>query len=89
MTRKPLIHLFCIDMQYDFCDPNGTLYVKGAEGDVDRAALFINKNRTKIEKITSTLDSHYQLHIGNPLWFVDGSTRSKHPAPSPSSARTT
>lgn len=79
--RKPLIHLLCIDMQNDFCDPNGTLYVKGAEQDVDRAALFIDKSRMAISKITATLDSHYQLHIGNPLWFLDGATRSNHPNP--------
>jgi len=79
--RKPLIHLFCIDMQKDFCDRNGSLYVPGAEADVDRAALFIDHNRQAITKITATLDSHYRLHIGNPLWLVDGATRSHHPKP--------
>lgn len=79
MRRR--ITLVNIDMQKDFCDPSGSLYVPGAEKDVDRTAMFIEKNIRKITDIKSTLDSHYLLHIGNPLWFVDGATRSKHPTP--------
>lgn len=71
--------LFIIDPQRDFCDPSGTLYVPGADKDMDRLAAFIQKEGRNITQIGVTLDSHHQMHIGNPLWWFtkDG----KHPSP--------
>lgn len=63
--------LVLIDFQKDFCDKNGPMYVKGAEGDVDRIASWIKKNGKRIDKIIASLDSHHRYHISNPLYWVD------------------
>lgn len=39
------IHLLIIDPQNDFCSPDGSLYVHGAEQDMQRLADFIDTYR--------------------------------------------
>ena len=73
------IHLLVIDPQNDFCDPNGSLYVKGAEDDMERLAGFVERMRSGLSQIHVTLDSHRKVDISHPIWFRDG--RGKHPAP--------
>jgi nicotinamidase/pyrazinamidase len=63
--------LLIIDAQYDFCHPNGTLYVPGAEKDVERIAQFIAKNGEAIGEIFVTLDTHRVLDIAHPLFWED------------------
>jgi nicotinamidase-related amidase len=67
-------HLVLIDLQRDFCFPEGTLYVGGRSGqgameDNDRMARFIYENLETISEITCTLDSHLPFQIFfAPFW---------------------
>ena len=56
MSNKAI--LLVIDPQVDFCDPNGSLFVKGADADMKRLATMIRENINLIERINITLDSH-------------------------------
>lgn len=73
------IHLLLIDMQVDFCHPNGSLYVPGALGDVQRVVEFIYRNAAQITQITCSLDSHLPSQIFSPNWWADAD--GNHPAP--------
>jgi nicotinamidase/pyrazinamidase len=73
------IHLLVIDPQNDFCDPNGSLYVPGAEADMDRLAAMVERLGRRLRQIHVTLDSHRKVDISHPIWFRDG--KGKHPAP--------
>ncbi|GAB4009311.1 hypothetical protein GCM10028808_17570 [Spirosoma migulaei] len=75
MTNAFLI----IDAQYDFCDPDGALFVPGAEQDVDRIATLIKQHATQIDHIVVTLDTHHVLDIAHPLFWQDVS--GNHPEP--------
>ncbi len=76
-SRK--IHLLVIDPQNDFCDPNGSLYVPGAEKDMSRLAKLIDTMRHRLSDIHVTLDSHRKVDISHPIWFKDSA--GKHPDP--------
>jgi len=70
------VHLLLIDLQKDFCFPEGTLYVAGRSGrgaieDNDRIARFIYRNLAVISEITCTLDTHFPHHIFSPAFWVD------------------
>ncbi len=73
------IHLLVIDPQNDFCDPGGSLYVPGAERDMDRLALLVHRLRDKLADVHITLDSHRKVDIAHPIWFVDSDGH--HPDP--------
>ena len=73
------IHLLAIDVQEDFCNPNGALYVKGAEKDSERLADLVDRLGTKIKDIHATLDSHHPLHIAHPIFWKD--RNGNHPNP--------
>ena len=80
------IQLIVIDPQVDFCDPNGALYVSGAEGDMARLADLVSRlggeaagDKCKIDDIHVTMDSHRLVDISHPLWWK-GSTGAS-PAP--------
>jgi len=69
-------HLVLIDVQRDFCFPEGTLYVGGRSGlgameDNDRIARFIYSNLGVISEITCTLDSHLPFQIFFAPFWVD------------------
>lgn len=70
-------HLFLIDPQRDFCDKAGSLFVPGADQDMERVSKLLETQ--SFSNVTVTLDSHHQLHIGNPLWFQD--SEGNHPSP--------
>lgn len=76
-TNKAILLL--IDPQYDFCNPNGNLYVQGAEKDMERLAKMITDNINLIEAIHVTLDSHQTVHIAHPVWWVN--SKAENPAP--------
>lgn len=65
------IAILGIDLQNDFTSPSGTLFVKGADRDVERIACFIDKNAAKIDYIALTLDSHQPIHIAHRIYWKD------------------
>ncbi len=70
------IHLLLIDVQKDFCFPDGTLYVAGRSGtgaidDSRRIAELIYKNLGAITDITTTLDTHLAYQIFFPSFWLD------------------
>lgn len=72
------VHLVLIDLQKDFCFPEGTLFVGGRSGrgaldDNDRIARFIYRNLASLTEITCTLDTHYPLQIFSPSFWLDES----------------
>lgn len=73
------IHLVVIDPQYDFCDPEGALFVPGATDDVERLAGMVDRLGEAILEIHCTLDSHHLIHIAHPAWWKDRLGR--HPEP--------
>ena len=67
---KYLIELLLIDLQRDFCFPEGALYVGGRSGqgaieDNVRISQFIYKNMDVLTTVTPTLDTH----IGHQIFF--------------------
>jgi nicotinamidase-related amidase len=73
---RPRIHLLLVDVQRDFCLPEGSLYVggrsgRGALGDVDRLARWIYRHLHRISEITATLDTHVPFQIFSPEFWVD------------------
>lgn len=73
------IHLLVIDPQFDFCDPTGALYVRGADQDVVRLAALVNRLRNKIDDIHVTLDSHHEVDVAHPIFWVN--SKGQHPNP--------
>ncbi len=70
------IHLLLIDVQKDFCFPEGSLYVggrsgKGAIEDTRRIAEFVYKNLGALTNITATFDTHFAYEIFFPAFWVD------------------
>lgn len=45
------VHLLVIDPQNDFCDPNGSLFVPGADEDMKRLGGFIERVKDKLNDI--------------------------------------
>lgn len=68
-----------IDTQFDFCHPDGALFVPGAEHDVERMAGLIREHAHQIDHIVVTLDIHHVLDIAHPLFWHDA--LGKHPDP--------
>ncbi len=71
--------LLIVDMQNDFCMPEGALYVKGAEKDVKQLAEFIEQNSNKIDHIILTQDCHQVIDISHPAFWSD--RIGNHPPP--------
>jgi nicotinamidase-related amidase len=70
------VHLLLIDVQKDFCFPEGSLYVAGRSGtgavdDSRRIAEFIYGNTGAITDITTTLDTHLAYQIFFPSFWID------------------
>lgn len=64
------VHLVIIDPQEDFMDsPGSTLPVDGANDDMRRLAVMIDRVGRKVEDIHVTLDSHRVIDVGHPgMW---------------------
>ncbi|MGH7467622.1 MAG: nicotinamidase [Longimicrobiales bacterium] len=78
------VHLLLIDVQKDFCFPQGALFVAGRSGrgaleDNDRTARFIYDNLDRLTEISCTMDTHFPHQIFFPSFWLqpDG----KPPAP--------
>jgi len=65
------IELLIIDPQNDFCDPKGSLYVEGANKDMERLAKFIDRVGEKLYDIHVTLDSHRLVDVAHPIFWAD------------------
>lgn len=78
-SDSQLVHLLVVDMQVDFCHPQGALYVPGAEADIRRLIEFIFRRGRHLTNITCTLDSHLPFQIFHPPWWAD--EEGNHPAP--------
>ena len=63
--------LLIIDAQYDFCNPEGALFVPGAEKDVENIARLIAIEGEKLDAIFVTLDTHHAIDIAHPLFWED------------------
>lgn len=63
--------LLVIDMQYDFCSPEGSLYIPGSEKDVSRLAKFISSNESELSHIIFTQDNHNVIDISHPVFWED------------------
>jgi len=60
-----------IDLQNDFCDQSGSLFVPGSDKDCLRVSDFIRRNKTKINYIGMTQDSHQIIAIFHPAFWQD------------------
>jgi len=73
------VHLLIVDPQVDFCSPKGALPVNGADQDMIRLGAMIDRLRNKIDDIHVTLDSHHEVHIAHPIWWINSA--GQHPNP--------
>jgi nicotinamidase-related amidase len=70
------LQLLLIDVQKDFCFPDGSLYVAGRSGtgaidDTRRIAEFIYQNLGVLTDITTTMDTHLAYQIFFPSFWLD------------------
>jgi nicotinamidase-related amidase len=63
--------ILIIDAQYDFCNPQGALFVAGADADMKRLAAWIKTNKRQIDHISVTMDSHPVNDISHPSFWQD------------------
>lgn len=70
--------MILIDFQKDFMD-DGSLPVNGGRKAAHNSAKVIDRLGKKITKIYCSLDSHQNLHVFTPLWWLDKNNR--HPDP--------
>ncbi|PXV62687.1 nicotinamidase-related amidase [Dysgonomonas alginatilytica] len=68
---KEKIAVLGIDIQNDFTQPTGALFVNGADADVRRMATFIEEYGSSIDYVALTMDSHQPIHIANQHYWKD------------------
>jgi nicotinamidase-related amidase len=78
------VHLLLVDLQKDFCFPEGSLYVGGRSGegamhDNERIARFIYGALNVITQITCTMDTHYPHQIFSPSFWLTAEDRPPRP----------
>lgn len=78
-SKGEKIALIIIDPQNDFCSPKGALYVPGAEKDNERLAAWILNNKSKVDQVVVTVDSHHTLDISHPKFWTN--KNGENPAP--------
>lgn len=76
---KMKVELLLIDPQNDFCDPNGALFVPGADEDAQRVATMVTRLIDKLDDIHVTLDSHRTVDVAHSIFWVN--SRGQHPDP--------
>ena len=73
------IQLLVIDPQEDFCNPNGSLFVPGADEDMKRLAAMVDRIGDKISQIQVTLDCHYEVDVAHPPFWVNSNGENPDP----------
>lgn len=74
------VHLLIIDPQHDFCDPNGALFVPGADEDIKaRLPALVKRLGSKIDDIHVTLDCHHLMDIAHPAMWKGTDGKSPDP----------
>lgn len=58
-----------IDLQKDFTEPSGALFVSNANRDVVNISNFIRKHHFEIDYVALTLDSHQPIHIAHQCYW--------------------
>ena len=76
--------LLLVDLQKDFCFPEGALYVAGRSGrgaldDIRRVASFLYRNLHRVTATLATLDSHLPHHVFSPSFWIDRAGESLTP----------
>lgn len=71
--------LVIIDPQNDFCDPQGSLYVEGAEADIVRLSEYVRTMGASASGLFVSLDSHDDLAIFHPAFWTNAA--GEHPSP--------
>ena len=78
--NKTRLEFLIIDPQNSFCHPTkGELFVPGADKDVERLATLIDKLLSEIDDIHVTLDTHHELDVAHPIFWIND--KGEHPAP--------
>jgi len=75
--KQTKIKLFIVDPENDFVDPKGSLYVTNAEKSIMNIVNLVDTIGHKLDDIDETLDSHHQMHIANPLFWIN--SKGEHP----------
>jgi len=73
------VDLLIIDPQKDFCNPDGALFVPGADDDCVRLATMLKRVKKKVNDIHVTLDTHHLFDIAHPLFWIND--KGEHPTP--------
>lgn len=60
MDRKTT--LVIVDFQYDFANPQGSMYVEGAEDAEKKILHYLDSHHSEIEEVVFTLDWHIPTH---------------------------
>ena len=71
--------LFVIDPQNDFCSQTGSLFVPGADKDMERLSAMVARLGSKLKSIFVTMDSHHIFDVAHPSFWVDRNL--DHPQP--------
>lgn len=79
MSKVTRVHLLIIDPQNDFCDPKGSLYVTGADKDMQRVADMIKRLGSRIDDIHITLDSHRNFDVAHPMYWKNSKGENPNP----------
>jgi len=73
------LEFLIIDPQNDFCDPNGSLFVPGADADIERLALMMQRLSNKITDVHVTLDTHHLIDIAHPIFWINSEGNNPDP----------
>jgi nicotinamidase-related amidase len=72
------LSLLIVDPQNDFCDPGGSLYIKGATEDIERISDVVRRLKDRWDRIHVTLDTHHLVDVDHPIFWTD--PKGNHPA---------
>jgi nicotinamidase-related amidase len=73
------LSLLIVDPQNDFCDPRGSLYIKGATEDIERVSDVVRRFKDRWDRICVTLDTHHLVDVDHPIFWID--PKGNPPAP--------